>query len=194
MVAVKKRKTAESWKKKEWYSIHAPKMFEEKEVGSTPAEEPNKLLNRVIAVPLRDITGDLSQQFAKLQLRIVDVKGKTANTELDGFELVRDYLRRNIRRRRSLIRTVLVLESKDGAKLNTTAYTFAGLKIDTSKKDDVRRAMNETLAALAKESPTDALIQKLIFGGAATTVFKNVKKIAPIRRVEVAKFTIMRAG
>jgi small subunit ribosomal protein S3Ae len=194
MVAVKKRKTAEAWKKKEWYSIRAPKLLDEKEVGTTPADEPAKLMNRVISVPLRDITGDVSQQFVKLLLRVNDVKGKTAYTKLDGFELVRDSLRRNIRRRRSLIRTVLPLESKDGVKMQVTAYTFAGMKIDTSKKDDIRKLMNEMLIQTAKETPLDTLIQKLIFGGAATAIFKSAKKIAVIKRVEIAKCMLLRSS
>jgi small subunit ribosomal protein S3Ae len=187
MVQVKKRKTAEAWKKKEWYSIYSPKEFEEKEIGTTPGSEPDKLLNRVIEVPLREVTGNMAHQFIKMWFRIVDVKGKNAYTVFDGFELVREYLRRNVRRRRSMIRVVRQIETKDNRKLIITVYTFTARKIETSRKNMVRKLMMDAIDRIAKENAFDALVQKMIFGTMASEIFKEVKGIAQIKRVEISK-------
>ncbi len=187
MVQVKKRKTAEAWKKKEWYSIYSPKEFEEKEIGTTPGSEPDKLLNRVIEVPLREVTGNMAHQFIKMWFRIVDVKGKNAYTVFDGFELVREYLRRNVRRRRSMIRVVRQVETKDNKKLIITVYTFTARKIETSRKNMVRKLMMDAMDRIAKENAFDALVQKMIFGTMASEIFKETKGIAQIKRVEISK-------
>ncbi len=34
------RKVKDKWKAKEWYSIHAPKMFNEVVIGETPSADP----------------------------------------------------------------------------------------------------------------------------------------------------------
>jgi small subunit ribosomal protein S3Ae len=187
MVQVKKRKTAETWKKKEWYSIYSPKEFEEKEIGTTPASEPDKLLNRVVEVPLREITGNLTHQFIKMRFRIVDVKGKNAYTKFDGFELVREYLRRNVRRRRSMVRVVRQVETKDNKKLVITLYTFTARKIETSKKDLIRKIMINFVDKIAKDNGFDALVQKMLFGSMAADIFKEVKSVTQVRRVEISK-------
>jgi len=187
MVQVKKRKTADAWKKKEWYSIYSPKEFEEREIGTTPGNEPDKLLNRVLEVPLREVTGNISHQFIKMWFRVIDVKGKNAYTAFDGFELVREYLRRNVRRRRSMIRVVRQIETKDNRKLVITVYTFTARKIETSRKNMLRKSMTDTIDRIAKDNAFDTLVQKMIFGTMASEIFKEAKGIAQIKRVEISK-------
>ena len=41
---VKKRKTTDTWKKKEWYTITTPKEWESKEIAETPAIDEKKLI------------------------------------------------------------------------------------------------------------------------------------------------------
>ena len=187
MATVKKRKTADSWKKKEWYTIHSPKNFEEKEIGMTPAIEPEKLANRIIRTSLREITGNIGHQFISMHFRVVDVKGKGAHTEFDGFELVREYLRRNVRRRRSMIRVVREITTKDNKKASVTVFTFTARKVDTSKKDLIRKTMIRAIDRIASENDFESLVQKMLFGSMATDIFKEVRNIAQIKRVEIAK-------
>lgn len=191
MAQVKKRKTADAWKRKEWYSIYSPKSFEEKEIGTTPAAEPENLIGRIIEVPLREITGNMGHQFVKMWFRVTDVKGKSAYTVFDGFELVREYLRRNVRRRRSMIRIVQEMQSSDGKKVKVTIYTFTARKVDTSKKDAIRKTMMSAVDRIGKENNFETLAQKMIFGAMAAEIFKETKAIAQIRRVEISKCEIL---
>jgi small subunit ribosomal protein S3Ae len=188
---VVKRKTVEAWKKKEWYTIISPKLFEERSVGTTPADDPQKLADRVIEVPLREITGNMQHQFVKLLFRISEVKGNNCYTTFDGFELVREYLRRNIRRRRSMITAIREIRTKDNKTLQVTAYVFTARKVDTSKKDIIRTIIVDTLKKGESES-FDSYIQKLLFGSIAADTFKKAKIVAPIKRVEIGKCEILR--
>lgn len=187
---IKKIRRVDTWKKKSWYTIISPKSFEGKEVGITLAGDEKKLINRIIMVPLRNITNKLSHQFVKLRFKIKSVKGKEAFTEFVGFELTREYLRRNIRRRRSIIKLVRDITTKDEMKVQLTVYTFTLRKIDTSKKDEIRRIMIKYLDDIAKKEDSNSIVQKSIFGTLSTDISKLSKKIAPIRRVEVAKCKI----
>ena len=40
------RKVKDKWKAKEWYSLHAPRMFNESEIGETPSADPESLYGR----------------------------------------------------------------------------------------------------------------------------------------------------
>ncbi|MEM3412114.1 MAG: 30S ribosomal protein S3ae [archaeon] len=184
-MAVKKRKAA-GWKK-EWYSVIATKDFEEKEIGLVPADEDTKLLSRVVKVPLKHFTNNLNHQFIDLFFRIVDVKGKTAYTRLEGFELLREYMKRHIRRRRSAIRAILELDLKEGKKIRVTAYAITKARTDTNKQQDVRKIMMAVLKDKALSMTFEEFIKKSIYGELSSEIYNSIKKIVPIRKVEIYK-------
>jgi len=77
-------------------------MFDEKPLLETPALKPDRLMDRVVNIPLREITNKIQHQYILLKFKSSEIKGKTVYTESIGFEVLRDALRRNIRRRRSI--------------------------------------------------------------------------------------------
>ncbi|MBI1974185.1 30S ribosomal protein S3ae [Candidatus Micrarchaeota archaeon] len=190
-MAVKKRKTADAWKKKEWLTLVAPAELEEKQIGLTPTDKIEKVIGRIAEITLREITSNINHQFVKLRLRVREVKGKTAYTELVGFELMREYLRRNVRRRRSMIRTIQSLKTSDGKRIQVTTFVFTARKLDSSKKAAIRSEMARIMAQDVPKETFIHAVEKGIFGGLATEVFKAVKNIAPTRRVEVYKLELV---
>jgi ribosomal protein S3AE len=51
----------------------------------------------------------------------------------------------------------------------------------------IRKSMTDTIDRIAKENTFDTLVQKMIFGTMASEIFKEVKGIAQIKRVEISK-------
>lgn len=188
----KKRKTVDTWKKKQWYTIVSPAAFEEREVATTVGIEDKNLIDRIIKVPYRDITNNMNHQFVKLILRITEIKGLTAHTTIEGFEIVEEFLRRNIRRRRSIIKTVRTLETSDKKKVRLTAHAFTARKIDSSQKKIIRKIMDDFLTEEVPKMTFDFLIQKSISGAIPTEIAKRAKEITPIKRVEMSKCWLMR--
>ena len=186
-VEIKKRKTQDLWKKKKWYRLLAPKAFDEKEIGSTVGEIDKKVIGRNILVPLYELTGNVSQQFFKLRFRVDEIKGLTAHTKLIGFEITSDYIRRNVRRRRSMIRTINDVVFKDNRKGRITAYTFTHRKINSSQKHEVSRIMKEMIETEAKSKPFEAFVKKCANSELSKEILKEVKKVCPIKRVEIGK-------
>ena len=69
------RKVKDKWKAKEWYKIHAPRMFNEAEIGETPSADPEFVLGRTVEVTVQDLTGDFSKMHIKLKFKVVSVDG-----------------------------------------------------------------------------------------------------------------------
>ncbi|MFH0987185.1 MAG: hypothetical protein V1911_04030 [Candidatus Micrarchaeota archaeon] len=187
----KKRKTADTWKKKEWYTIMSPKCFEERDIGDTPADDESKIMDRQINVPLRDITGKMGHQFVKIMLKPESIKGKTIYTRVVGLEITPEQLRRNIRRRRSIAKCVVDVVSKDGKKIRTTGYGFTAMKVDTTRKDQVRAAIRRGIEAEGSANTFEAFIQKCAYGIVPTEMLKTVKKICPVKRIEISKCVLL---
>ncbi len=182
-------KKVDKWKSKKWYTIQAPEMFERKDIKETPSDSEEKLIGRTLKTPLSDITGKRNQRHIELVLQIEEVEGDKAKTKLKGYEISRSYLRRNIRKGRSLVKTIKDVEVDD-KKLHITAYSFLVRKAHTSQQSKIREIMNEKLEEEASKNNFDNLVQKMIFGRTSTDIFRECKSISPIKRVEISKCKI----
>ena len=95
------RKVKDKWKAKEWYKIHAPKMFNEAEIGDTPSVDPEFVIGRTVEVTVQDLTGDFSKMHIKLKFKVNVTEGMDAKTVFVGHDLTSDYVRRLTRRRKT---------------------------------------------------------------------------------------------
>ncbi|NYZ78941.1 30S ribosomal protein S3ae [Candidatus Micrarchaeota archaeon] len=185
-----KEKIVDTWKAKTWYTVLAPQMFENREVGQIPATEDAHLMNRIVKVSLAELTGDISQSYVNLHLRIHEVKGKTAYTKFIGHEMSAGYLRTLVRRRRSLVNEVVDVESKDGVKLRMKISIFTARRVSSPVKTALRNATRDEVAARVKEMEFPQLAQEIIFGKFSAILFNRLKKLCPVKRIEVRKTEI----
>lgn len=189
-----KARVVDKWKLKKWYSVIAPDMFENKEIGQMPADEDAKLLDRVMRVSLGEVTGDLSQAYTLLLFRVSEVKGKSAYTRLIGHELSPSYLRSLVRRRRDVVNEIVDVVTKDGVKIRAKMSIYTARKASSPAKTAVRNAAHAELVARAKEMDFQTFEQEIIFGKFSSRIYKAIKKILPIKRVEVRKTEVNEAS
>jgi len=182
-----KLKAVDTWKTKVWYTVNAPDLFEGKKIASLIATEDKLLLNRKVRVSLSELTGDMSQAYTLLDFRVVDIKGRSANTIFIGHELSKSYLRTLVRRRRHVIGDVIDVTTKDGKGLRVKVSIFSGTKISTPTRAAVRQAVREETLKSAAEFEFSRLVQEIIFGKFASRLYHKIRKIAPIRSVEIRK-------
>jgi small subunit ribosomal protein S3Ae len=186
-----KGKVIDTWKTKSWYSVLAPEIFESREIAQIPASEESCLINRIMRVSLADLTGDMSQVYTTLHFRIKEIKGKTAFTKLIGHELLTGYLKALVKRRRDVINEVVDVQTKDNVPLKIKMTIFTAKKISSKIKTAIRNNSKEEVKERAKEMDFSHLEQEIIFGKFSTRIFNRVKKIAPIKRVEIRKTEVV---
>ncbi|NPB01622.1 MAG: 30S ribosomal protein S3ae [Methanopyri archaeon] len=187
----------DKWKAKTWYTIVAPEMFDRVELGETPADSPEKVLNRVLETTLGDILNDITKHHIKVFLRIYDVKGTTAYTKFDGHRLMRDYVRSLVRRGTSRIDGVIDVVTKDGYKVRVAGLAFTTRRAKTSQQSAIRKRMFEVIERNAKECEFDEFIRRCL--GIAEDPEDNLghqiaeagRKIYPIRQAEIRKTEIL---
>ncbi len=185
----------DTWKLKKWYQVVAPPVFGNAFLGTTPADDPDKLIGRVMEVTLFDITGDYSYVHVKLYFQIVKVEGDTAYTRFKGHELLRDYIRSLTRRKSSKITGIFNVWTKDGYGLRVTAMAFTRYRCKTSQKKAIRKVMHEIISQKAQESTLDEFIQLMVYsdqeGSLAQLIEERARKIYPLRKVEIAKSKLL---
>ena len=182
-------KKAVAKKVKKWFMVHAPQLFGGEELGEIIAEEPEKLINRVLRLSLGDLTGKMgpTSAYTFVGIRIKEVNGIACMTQLVGHEMSPVYLSTIIRRRRSILDLVRDVTTADGVKLRVKLLLISVSKLSGKQANALRRALADALAEEAKKESFDKFIQEILFGRMSTKLFNSLKKIAPLRRIEVRK-------
>jgi len=188
----RRRKVRDKWKLKSWYTVYAPPYFGGKEIGHTPADDPNKVLGRVLETTLGSITDDLSQDYLKLYFQVVNVDGDRAETMFKGHEYMRDFLRSLVRRRTSRIDGIFDVATKDGYRLRVYAVAFTYKRIKTSQKRAVRQIMGKIIAEKSKELNFEQFVHEMVLGKMASDIYNEAKKIILPRHVGVYKSKVLK--
>ncbi|MFH1447892.1 MAG: 30S ribosomal protein S3ae [Candidatus Micrarchaeota archaeon] len=186
-----KGRTVDKWKTKSWYTVYAPEILEGKEIGKVPASEDKALINRIIKISLAELTGDFSQTYTSVQFRIHSVKGKSAQTYLIGHELARGYLKTLVRRGRTVLNVVQDVVTKDGVVVRVKTVAFTVRRVSTPIAKAIRAEVDACVSEKAKEMTFSQLEQEIIFGKFSSRIFNRVKKIVPMRRVEIRKTEVL---
>ncbi|MCL5011320.1 MAG: hypothetical protein M1594_00255 [Candidatus Marsarchaeota archaeon] len=183
-------KLVDSWKLKTWYSIVAPKFFKEVELSKTPTTDESHLKNRIIILPLKEITKDISHSFINVKLRVEEIKGSKAFTKFIGHSISSDYLSTLVRRGRDALRVVVDAKSKDGVEFTVKVIIVTSVKGSGRQKTGIR---NKAISLLKERIPKEdfnTFISNVFNGSVSNDLSSSLKKILPIKRVDVYKTSL----
>jgi len=184
------KKVVDTWKTKQWYQVMAPQLFDTKMIGEVIASEGNQLVNRVVQVGLDELTGDFTQTYTSVRFRIVEVKGKNAVTKLIGFEQNPSYVKTFIKRHRTLVDDVIDVTTADGQDVRVKVIIFAAGKIARDAEAAMRTQIRKDIIEKASKLNLDDFMREILFKKFASSLGPNLKKIAPLKRIEVRKLEI----
>jgi small subunit ribosomal protein S3Ae len=175
---------------KRWYTLIAPEQFDRAELGETPADEPEKVMDRTVETTLGDITGNANENNIKLTFQVNDVGSDTAYTEFIKHELTRDYLRSLVRRGSSKVAAVITVRTTDDYRLQIQPVAFTTKRADESHEKAIRRTMIDMVEEAAEERTFKELVDSVVEGRLSSAIYSEAKTIYPLRRVEVQKATL----
>lgn len=191
-------KVKDRWRTKKWYTVKTPPYFGDMEVASIPADDPNKLIGRVVDTTLYDITGDFSHQPIRLRFLIMDFRDGKAVTILKGHEYAADYLRSLVRRGTSRIDGIFTVTTRDGFVTRVSIVAFTRHRIKASQEHAIRDIMREVIQEKARELTYEQLCQEMVLGPTPTLggkigsdIYNLAKKITPLRHVGVRKSKLL---
>jgi small subunit ribosomal protein S3Ae len=188
------RKVKDKWKAKEWYSIHAPKMFNEVVIGETPSADPEYLMGRISEVTVQDLTGDFSKMHIKLKLKIKEVDGHDAKTVFIGHELTSDYVRRLTRRKKTKTDHVVDVTTTDNFVVRVKTMSIAERRIQSSQEIGMRHVIGVTLLEMASKMTVAELVKSIISGDMAKDLARACRVVIPMKRIEIRKTEVLRMG
>jgi len=177
------KKSLTGWKQKRTYVIQAPEKFDYQEVGSTIASDPKLLVGRTINVSLSDLTGDRSKQHLVVAFEINEVAGDRAKTAFKRFGVNSGYIKSKIRKGMNKIDYLGDFTLSD-ASLRVKVTVITSKSLTSPKRKDIVSCITKVLSKY-KKVRLDEFVQQVLFGKVGTDIYRKVKKITPINRVEV---------
>ncbi|NYT07296.1 MAG: 30S ribosomal protein S3ae [Methanomicrobiales archaeon] len=177
----------EGWKAKSWYKVYTPDSLGKAYIGDTIANDPENVVGRIMQTTLGEIINDYARQNVKMKFRVANVTGDAAYTEFVGHELTRDYLRSLVKRRTSRIDSHVPVTTKDGKKVDLTVTCYTLTRANLSQTHAIRGLMAQKVQDMAKEGDFNALLNGIVTGEISKEIFKTVKPLFPVRRVEIIK-------
>ncbi|NYT05795.1 MAG: 30S ribosomal protein S3ae [Methanomicrobiales archaeon] len=184
----------EGWKAKSWYKVYAPDSFEKTYIGDTISGNPENVMGRVMQTTLGEMTQDYSKQSIKMRFRINNVAGDAAYTEFVGHEVTRDYLRALVKRRTSRIDSIVLATTNDGKKVRLTITCLTLSRANISQVHAIRKLITDQLVQTASKMDFESFVKEIVSGDAARELFKNIKLIYPVRRVDIIKSRLEEAA
>ncbi|MBE8540610.1 30S ribosomal protein S3ae [Geoglobus acetivorans] len=194
MARRRQARVKDKWTMKKWFTLIAPEYFGMAEVGYTPADDENKVLNRTVEVTLAELTNDYSNQnpYKKLVFKVYRVAGENAYTKFHRFELTRDYLNSLTRRRTSKIEDIVDVRTADGYIIRVKTVAFTVKRCQSSQKRVIRKVMNEIVKDKASKLNFVQFLQEAILGKIPSEIYREAKKVYPLRRVEIRKIELLK--
>ena len=188
------RKVKDKWKAKVWYKVHAPRMFNEVEIGETPTADPANLIGRTAEVTVQDLTGDFSKMHIKLKFKITSVEGYDAKTSFTGHELTSDYVRRLTRRKKTKTDHVIDINTVDGFVIRVKPMSIAERRIQSSQEEGMRKVMYDTLIDMGRGKSLSEIVKAIVSGDMARDLARACRVVIPVKRIEIRKSEILAFG
>ena len=96
-----------------------------------------------------------------------------------------------IRRRRSKIDGVYDVTTRDGAVIRVKPFATTDKRVQNSQRKVVREAMKKTIGDQAKTNTLSEFVKHIIDGKTGSDIYKNCKKLYPVKRVEIYKTEVI---
>ena len=189
------RRQRDKWKSKRWDTIRAPRHpWAFKVIGETIAEDESMLIGRNYEILQNELDGDFSKMHVKVQFRISGVVGGDALTEYIGHEMLKDHIRRQVRRDRGKIDDTVDIVTEDGFYVRIKPLLISRNRIKGSQKQEMRTLAREVILKTGATTTWIDLQKSSLDGTLEAKIREEVSKIQPVRGVMIRRTQLIQTG
>ncbi|MDP3766204.1 MAG: hypothetical protein Q8R04_06850 [Nanoarchaeota archaeon] len=172
-------------KKKQWYSIIAPKQFDNVVLGETLVYEPNAMLGKSLSHSLMNLSNDVKRQNVNIHFKVVEIEGDKAKTMITGYEIIPSSVKRFVRRNSEKMDLSFACETADNVFLRVKPLVITKADVKGSVAAKLRNNIVAFLVKEIKKMKYDELISDLILHKLQDLMRQNFNKIYPLKVCEI---------
>ncbi|MFB6209643.1 MAG: hypothetical protein ABEJ56_05930 [Candidatus Nanohaloarchaea archaeon] len=176
---------------KNWYEIQIPDVFDEDSVSETPAEKDSQVVGRTVSENLTELMDGSEKYYVDVELKVTDVEGNKAFSEINGMECSSEYVSRMIRKRSNRLDLVEDFETADGRKVRIKIVGATVKKTSTQTLKAVRNRITEIIDERTSENDYNQLMEQIFMDELQQELRDEVNDIYPFRELEVRKTELL---
>ncbi len=180
-------KGIENWKAKKWLNIYSPEILGNNTIGEMPADEEKDAMGRMIKVNMSWITNNPMHSFMVIGLKVTDVNGNAAHTQLKYLEHTFSYMHSLVKRHGSAIYTIDKANDKNGNNVVVKLLLISNTKLTTKKRMAIRRAVSGFMKEYIAKNENSGIVKDIIEGNLQKEGMNTVHKIANISKLEIKR-------
>ena len=112
-------------------------------------------------------------------------------TEVMGHVIKDNYMKRVVRRRSSKVMTVKNYRTHDGKNYKIKVIIITEKKVSKNQKTAVRKKTEELIKKIISGLEARKVVDELVFGTIPNKVYPQLKKIVPIKRIEITNSSLI---
>ncbi|MBW2967261.1 hypothetical protein KY362_02130 [Candidatus Woesearchaeota archaeon] len=181
----KKTKTIDKWRKKRYFPLLAPKVFQERELGKSIAYESDSLVGRSVAVNLMSLTGNIKKQNIVITFKVDKVRGDTGYTRVDKYEVVPSAVKRKVRRQRDRLDESFQCVTKDNKIVRIKPLVVTSVRTSSLVKTSLRKHLIQQMMNAIRKIDYDSFVMELVNDRFQKDIKNKINRVVPIRSVDV---------
>jgi len=181
----KKVKIIDSWKKKRWYPIVAPKIFGSAVLGETPILEAEFLKGRCVIANLGILMRDSKKQNVNMTFEVMGIAEGKAITQMKRIVIIPSSIKRLVRRGQERIDDSFLVTTKDGLSVRLKPFFLTKNQCSNLICTSLRMKARELFEAYAKETTFDNLVQDILSKKMIREAKAVLDKIFPLKVCEL---------
>ncbi len=176
---------------KNWYEIQAPDVFDVDELAETPAEKDPQVIGRTIKESLTELMDGTDKYYIDVSMKVTEVEGSKAFTEIDGMECSKEFVSRMIRKRSDRLDLVHDTETEDERKVRIKIIAATVNKTSSATLRQVRNRLKEIIDERASEATYSDFMKDIFRNELQSELRDSANEIYPFREMEVRKTELL---
>lgn len=172
-------------KKKTWFALIAPKVFNEQQIGETVASEPKSLVGRTFLQNLMSLTNDIKKQNVNVKFEVVKVESSRAMTRIIGYEMMPSSIKRMIRRSNIKIDMSFAAKTADNKSVRIKPLLLTRTDTKRSIGTKIRRMAQDYIVKYVQKASFEDIMNDLVMHKMQSSLRDSLKKIYPLRTCEI---------
>lgn len=178
-------------KGKKWFTLEAPTMFDNQEIGEAIATTPEALKGRKVEVGATDLIQSSNKYYFKINFKVDKVEDSTGKCKFVGHTCSRDFITRMVRKRSKRVDNRVKVETEDGAEIIVKTVCATIKSVGSSTQTGIRKEISNTLKERISEMSLGNFVNSLFSDKLQKELKRNVDKVYPLREIELRKTEVV---
>lgn len=172
---------------KNWYEVQAPEIFDEEVITETPAEKESQVVGRTVKESLNDLMDQSDKYYADVTLKVTEVEGNKAFTEISEMSVSSEFVSRMIRTDTDRFDLVEDFETTDGETVRVKVVGATLRKASGKQHKAVRKEISEVIEENASNQTYEEFMENVFTDKVQEEFRDRAEKIYPFRELEIRK-------